>query len=30
MMRTAMIAASTTLVALGLVVAPALAQRDPA
>ncbi|MFN4239569.1 MAG: YdbL family protein [Erythrobacter cryptus] len=29
-MRTAMIAASTTLVALGLVVAPALAQRDPA
>jgi len=30
MMRTAMIAAGTTLVALGLVVAPALAQRDPA
>ncbi|MFN7157895.1 YdbL family protein [Erythrobacter cryptus] len=30
MMRTAMIAASTVLVALGLVVAPALAQRDPA
>ncbi|GIX20353.1 MAG: hypothetical protein KatS3mg120_2029 [Erythrobacter sp.] len=29
-MRTAMIAASTVLVALGLVVAPALAQRDPA